>query len=175
MSRRSGSSSRFRWTHGSERCPKANWQDRPDGGAGLSPGTACAGRAQFGLDPVVRRSCWRPWCALKPGKVTLSCSPLICWMRCAGLHHVAMMANGALFCGTACKGCWPPSLSHHPPFGLKESRNLPGVIAANPGMDGEWRVICQGTQAGFLDALRATGGKVISESDPRWRISSMHT
>jgi hypothetical protein len=42
---------------------------------------------------------------------------------------------------------------------------MPGVIDA-AAKDGEWRVICKGAREGFWDALRATGGEVISESDP---------
>ena len=42
---------------------------------------------------------------------------------------------------------------------------MPGVIDA-AAKEGEWKVICRGTREDFLEALRATGGEVISESDP---------
>ena len=48
---------------------------------------------------------------------------------------------------------------------LQTPRNLPGVVSATSAA-GEWQVICQETREGFLGALRAAGGQVMSESEP---------
>ena len=121
-----------------------------------------------GLDPVVRRELLETVvrAEAKEGHTVLLSSHLLDEVARVS-HHVAMMANGRIVLRDTLQGllaahrCLTIRLS-----GSRSPRNLPGVIAANPGMDGEWRVICRGTREGFWDALRATGGEVISESDP---------
>jgi ABC-2 type transport system ATP-binding protein len=120
-----------------------------------------------GLDPVVRRELLETVVRTEAeeGRTVLLSSHLLDEVARVS-HHVAMMANGRIVLRDTLQGllaahrCLTIRLS-----GSRSPRNLPGVIDA-AAKDGEWRVICQGTQEGFQDALRATGGKVISESDP---------
>ena len=121
-----------------------------------------------GLDPVVRRELLETVvrAEAEEGHTVLLSSHLLDEVARVS-HHVAMMANGRIVLRDTLQGL----LAAHRCViirlpGSKSPGNLPGVIDAAAGTDSEWKVICQGTQEGFLDALRATGGEVISESDP---------
>ena len=121
-----------------------------------------------GLDPVVRRELLETVVRTEAeeGRTVLLSSHLLDEVARVS-HHVAMMANGRIVLRDSLQGL----LAAHRCLiirvpGSRSPRNLPGVIDA-AAKDGEWKVICRrGTREDLLDVLRATGGVVISESDP---------